>query len=308
MDEDQTRPKGNGHKDALHFSQPPRRVVSLVPYMTESLFDLGVADALVGVTDNYHRAELEGRSLVRVGGPKDFRVDAIVDLQPDLVLANWEDNTLDGVNALRETRLAVWVTMPKTVRTSVDILWTLANLFRSQSARLRVQTLEMTLDWAISAYEARRPFTYFCPVWFGRIPQGLPWWMTFNQDTYSNDLLQLFGGSNVFEGRERRQPLEADMGFQERTEGEPHDFERCYPRLGEAEIRSAAPELILLPSEPYGFGEVDILLIQEMFQDLPAVQNRRIHLVDGALITWQGTQLARSLRELPALLDSFLEV
>jgi len=301
-------PKGNGHKEALHFSQPPRRVISLVPSMTESLFDLGLAEALVGITDYCRQPAVDVQPLVRVGGQKDFRIDTIVELQPDLVLANWEENTLDGVNALRAAGLAVWVRMPKTVRESVDILWTLANLFQSQTARMRIQTLELTLDWAISACGDRKPFTYFCPIWFERTQAGLPWWMTFNQDTYSNDLLQLFGGTNVFETRERRQPLEADLGIQEPIAAEIEDIERRYPRLGEAEIQSTSPDLILLPSKPYEFSDTDVELIRRTSRDFPPVKYERIHFVDGTLIAWQGTCLARALRELPALLDSFLEV
>ena len=300
-------PKGNGHKEALHFSQPPRRVVSLVPSMTESLFDLGLAEALVGITDYCKHPAAEDQPLTRVGGPKDFHIDAILELQPDLVLANWEENTPEGVNALREAGLAVWVRMPKTVRESVDILWTLANLFQTQTARMRIQTLELTLDWAISACDARKPFTYFCPIWFERTQQGLPWWMTFNHDTYSNDLLQLFGGNNVFETYERRQPFEADQDLPEPIFVETEYIGQRYPRLDEADIRSVSPDLILLPSEPYEFREADVDLMRATFRDLPAVKNGRIHFLDGALITWQGTCLARALRELPALLDSFLE-
>ena len=70
----------------------------------------------------------------------------------------------------------------------------------------------------------------------------------------------------------------------------------------QAEIVAAAPEVILLPSEPYPFAEADREAWQS-FADIPAVQGDRVHLVDGSLLTWPGTRLAQALAELPALLN-----
>ena len=98
----------------LQFDHAPRRVVSLVPSLTESLFELGVGDTVVGVTDYcIHPAErLAG--LPRLGGPKNPDIAAIAALQPDLVLANWEENTRQAVEAL-ERGVPVWVTLPLSV-------------------------------------------------------------------------------------------------------------------------------------------------------------------------------------------------
>jgi hypothetical protein len=183
---------GNGHKpNALHFTQPPRRVVSLVPSLTESLFDLGLGEAVVGVTDYCTRPAPALSTLPRLGGPKNPRIAEIINLKPDLVLANWEENTQPVVEALEAEGVAVWVTFPKSVNESMEVLWTIVNLFRSQPARLRMQTLTVTLDWAASAALERRPVRCFCPIWYEEMQDGQPWWMTFNHDTYCHDLLAL---------------------------------------------------------------------------------------------------------------------
>jgi ABC-type Fe3+-hydroxamate transport system substrate-binding protein len=302
MEWTETQPKGNGHKDALHFNQPPKRVVSLMPSMTESMFDLGLGGALVGITDYCIYPASEVEKLPRVGGPKNPRIDEILALKPDLVLANWEENTYSSVESMRNSGLAVWVTLPKTVEESMDVLWTLANLFRSHAARLRIQTLEVTLDWAISASEERKPFRYFCPIWYSHTQDSIPWWMTFNQDTYCDDLLRLLGGRNVFSERTYDRildgetdpavlPVSLDVGLR-------------YPRVNIEDILSSAPELILLPSEPYEFKEEDLVQFKQLFKGTPAVDNGCLLQLDGTLIMWQGTRLAASLRELPALLDS----
>lgn len=293
---------GNGHKRTLQFRQPPERVVSLVPSLTESLFELGLGNALVGVTDYcVHPAE-SVRQIPKVGGTKTPDIEKILSLKPDLVMANQEENTREAVEELEERGAPVWVTFPKTVRQALDVLWTITGLFQSQMASIRLQTLEMTLEWASSA-EERRPVRYFCPIWFEQERPWLetPWWMTFNRETYCHDLLALLGGVNVFGARQRRYPLDADLGKMAAAEAAGRDTR--YPRVTLQEIISAAPELVLLPNEPFPFGERELEQLQGLLGETPAGKSGRIHLVEGSLITWHGTRLARALRELPLLLD-----
>ena len=127
-----------------------------------------------------------------------------------------------------------------------------------------------------------------------------PWMMTFNFQTYMSDVLAKCGGMNVFSGRMRRYPLDADLGLADPVEA--GDRDTRYPRVTLDEIRQAAPEIILLPSEPYEFGEDDIPQIKEWLADTPAVRDDRVHLIDGSLLTWPGTRLARALADLPPYL------
>jgi ABC-type Fe3+-hydroxamate transport system substrate-binding protein len=68
-----------------------------------------------------------------------------------------------------------------------------------------------------------------------------------------------------------------------------------------AEVVEGAPDVILLPSEPYAFTSDDVAAF-DSFSEIPAVRHRRIYLVDGSLLTWPGTRLARALMEIPSLL------
>jgi ABC-type Fe3+-hydroxamate transport system substrate-binding protein len=301
MDLSDRQPGGNGHREALHFTHPPKRVVSLVPSLTESMFDLGFGDSLVGITDFCTNPKEAVEAVSHVGGPKNPRIQEILALRPDLVLADWEENTRASVAELDAAGLAVWVTYPSTVRESMDILWTLSRLFKSQMAQVKLQMLEVTLDWTISAAAERRLVRYFCPIWYDQTESALHWWMTFNRFTYCNDLLELFGLHNVFANRKRRYPLEADLGLAPAEELDGADTR--YPRVSLDELRGEPIELILLPDEPFRFDEAHRTLLQDLLGDTPAVRNGRILLVDGSLITWHGTRLALALRELPALLD-----
>ena len=193
----------------------------------------------------------------------------------------------------------VWVTFPQTVDDALADLRALARLFRSQDAFLRVDNLERSIEWLRATAVDSAGARYFCPIWQGE-RGGDPWWMTFNRGTFSHDLLALAGGENVFAGRERRYPLKADVG---QAGPEPAgDRDTRYPRVTASEIRAAGPDVILLPSEPFAFDETHRQAIIDRFPDVGAVRRDRVHLVDGSLVTWHGTRIARALRGLPDLL------
>ena len=279
------------------FISPPERVVSLVPSLTESMFDLGFGKALVGITDYcVHPAE-KLVNLPRLGGPKNPDVSAILALKPDLILANQEENTPAVIESLESAGIVVWLSFPKTVAEAMTVLWNLAGIFKDPVALARLKTLEMSVSWLESTVEETPGLRYFCPIWQGESGAGQRWWMSFNRHTYAHDVLRLAGGANVFADRERRYPLEADLGLAEpRAAGE---RDTRYPRVTREEIVSAEPEVILLPSEPFAFTQADLEEIQWVFPDTPAVRRGGVHLVDGSLLTWHGTRLGLALQELP---------
>ena len=293
---------GNGRKTALNFYQPPKRVVSLVPSMTESLFELGFGETVVGITDYCTHPAQELERLPHLGGPKNPRLEEIIALQPDLVLANWEENTRPAVEALEDAGIFVWVTFPKSVRQALDVLWTLVGLYSSREAAIRLEVLEMTFEWAKSAAAERPAIRYFCPIWRDTTSAGQAWWMAFNQETYTHDLLASLGGENIFGERQRRYPLDADLGLAEAQDSDDRDTR--YPRVTSEEIRAANPQVIILPDEPFEFGEGHLNEMEKLLPDCEAVKDERLVLVDGSLLTWHGTRLALALRELPGIFNN----
>ncbi len=291
---------GNGHSSLLSFTQAPRRVVSLVPSMTESLFDLGAGPAVVGVTDFCRPPEAERSRLAVVGGTKSVDPQAVVALKPELVLANQEENTREVVEGLEAAGLKVWVTFSRSVEEAIQVLWAMVRLFRLTQARATVQTLEMTLAWTAGAAAADGAVPVFVPIWEGEASPSDPWWMTINRGTYVHDVLAVCGGANVFGDRDRRYPLAADLGGAPSEESAGRDTR--YPRVTREEIIEKAPELILLPSEPYAFTDADRSRIADLLRGTPAADHDRIRTVDGSLLTWHGTRLGRALAELPPLI------
>lgn len=291
---------GNGRSTLLTFTKPPERVVSLVPSMTRSLFDLQLAGPLVGITDYCLPPIAEADRLVRVGGTRSPDVSRILALDPDLVLANQEENSRQTVEDLEAEGVPVWVTFPRTVDRAIEILWVLTDLFRRPSSGDIIRSLEATLQWTERAARELPRRRLFCPIWQEEDQDLGPWWMTFNEETYAHDLLARLGVDSVFANRRRRYPLKADLGV---VEQEPDaDRDTRYPRVLPQEVVQAAPEIILLPSEPFPFSEDHVDGIRSRLASTPAVIHDRIYFIDGRLITWHGTYLANALRDLPEVL------
>jgi ABC-type Fe3+-hydroxamate transport system substrate-binding protein len=252
-----------------------QRIVSLVPSLTEALFALGLGDRVVGVTDWCVHPKEALAALPRVGGTKDPDVDRIDALGPDLVVANREEQTERVVRQLEGRGLEVWVTYPRGVREAARLLEEIADLGADPATRRAVlEPIARAIDRADArrAQDPRR-VRFFCPIW--RDP-----WMSIGADTYADDLLSLCGGANVF----------AQLGG------------RRYPRVALPEVVEAAPEVILLPDEPYSFGPRDVEQLARL--DLPAARDGRIHLIDGTWVSWYGPRIGTALEEITRLFSA----
>lgn len=255
----------------LALAAPARRIVSLVPSITETLFELGAGDAVVGVTDYcVHPADATS-ALPRLGGTKNPSLERIVELRPDLVLANKEENRRRSVEALEARGLAVFVTYARTVSEAVDEIALLGQLTeRPAKAAAIVDRIEQSRAHARACVRDPRPRTVAL-VW--KSP-----YMAVGGDTFAHDLLVEAGAENPFASAERR-----------------------YPRLDEDGLVRARPDVILLPTEPYAFGAEDRAELLRL--DCPAAREGRVHVVEGELLSWYGPRIARALEVFSELLS-----
>ena len=249
----------------------PRRIVSLVPSLTETLFLYGAGDRVVGVTKFCVEPEAQVRSLPRVGGTKTPDFEKIAALGPDLVLANAEENERPNIERLEAMGLAVYVTFPRTVRETVTMMRDLIPVLAAGETATRLcDEVEAAFLLRVSASPPRR-VRFFCPIW--RRP-----YMTINRDTFVHDLLALCGGENIFADAPER-----------------------YPTVSLEEVAARGAEVILLPDEPFPFSKKHLPDFGA-HPEIPAVASGRIHFLDGKLVTWHGPRLAEALRTLPELL------
>jgi ABC-type Fe3+-hydroxamate transport system substrate-binding protein len=244
-----------------------RRIVSLVPSLTEALFELGLGDRVVGVTEWCVHPHDDVAKVPKIGGTKTPDLAAIRALAPDLVIANHEENRRRDVERLQQAGVPVWVTYPRTVHEGARLLAEIAGLGATEERFRAVVEPVLAAVAAAEAAPSSAAVRVFCPIW--KNP-----WMTVGGDTYAHDLIRLCGGANVF----------AEQG------------DRRYPLVSEEEIVRAAPEVVLLPDEPYRFDDRDSHELQGW--DLPAARDRRIHLIDGTWVSWYGPRIRGAIETL----------
>ncbi len=257
----------------LTVRQRPERIVSLVPSLTEALFAFGLEREIVGVTRFCVEPPQGVAGKTKVGGTKALDVAKIRALKPDLVLASAEENSPGDVAQLIDHGCPLFVTLATSVESAIDLLRQLAAITgTTAAARPIIQGAKEALAFVQAAGAGRERVRVFCPIW--RDP-----YMTCGRATYTDDVITVCGGRNVFGERRER-----------------------YPRLELAEMTALDPQVILLPSEPYRFTKrhkADFRALAEV----TAVKNGHIFLIDGRMLTWYGPRIARSLSEVKRLLD-----
>lgn len=240
------------------------RIVSLVPSLTETLIHFGLADSIVGRTRWCTEPADAVARIEAVGGTKNPDVERIIELRPDLVIVNKEENRIEDCLVLQDAGLELHVTHPLTVADAVEMLEELAAA--CGAPQHGTQLAERCREALAAAGDATSPVQAvptFCPIW--RRP-----WMTFRRQTYIGDMLARAGCYNVFGDREG-----ADF------------FE-----IAVEEILAAAPQLVILPDEPYVFESRHETELREMSIDA------KFLFVDGKDLAWYGPRIPAALERL----------
>jgi len=238
-----------GHSIALNAI--PRRIVSLVPSQTELLQHLGLNDEVLGITKFCVHPKQWFQSKTIIGGTKSVHIEKILALQPDLIIANKEENTKDQVAQLAAL-CPVWTSNISSLQDALQMIETIGSITAcSKKAAALIQKINTRFDLLRAASEKIRA-AYL--IW--QQP-----YMTVGGDTFINDMLNRCGFKNIFADLQR------------------------YPSTSLDEIRNRRCQLLLLSSEPFPFKEKHIEALQ---QQLPSV---KILLADGEMFSWYGSRL-----------------
>lgn len=243
------------------------RIVSLCPSTTETLAALGLLPSLVGVTRFCIHPAAGVEAIPKVGGTKDPDLDRILALEPDLVFLNAEENRREDYEALR-ARLPASTTLDVSHPRGVDEV---APLLRRVGALTGTQPLAERYAAELEASLERlaalpgRSFRVAYLIW--RKP-----WMAVGPGTYVSDLLARAGGENVLS-----------------------DAARPYPEIELSVLASKAPELVLLPDEPFPFTDKHL---PELHDALPSA---RLQLVSGDDCCWHGVRSIRGVELMYAI-------
>jgi hypothetical protein len=249
------------------------RIASLVPSLTESLFQLGLGDHLVARTGFCIHPAPQLHKVPKVGGTKDVNLAKLRRLSPTHVLLNVDENRLETAQALESMGAELVITHPCGPEDNLALIDQLSAVFASQpGVTERAQALRRALEneLARTQAEGRAPCRVLYLIW--QAP-----WMTVARDTYISRML-------------------ARVNWH--TEPAVHGGERGaarYPVLRGDEPWLADVERVLLSSEPFRFAPEHHALAQAL------CPQARVQPVDGELLSWYGARAVPGLRYLREL-------
>lgn len=240
------------------------RIVSLVPSLTELLFDLGLEDHVVGVTKFCIHPPAAKLTRTLIGGTKNPSVERILQLQPDLVIANREENRKEDVARL-EPHTQVLLTDISTIDDALSAILQIGSATGAAQAADSIVHEIGTLRERLHEQKALTPLSTPPKILY------LIWqnpYMSVGSDTFIHAMISELGVESVTQSLRR------------------------YPELTEADIHELAPNEIWLSDEPFPFGPDHVLAFQEKF---PFAQ---VRCVSGEVYSWYGSRMIPAFREL----------
>lgn len=243
------------------FNYYPERIVSVVPSQTELLFDLGLDKEVVGITKFCVHPDDWFRNKTRVGGTKKLNIDKIRELNPDLIIANKEENTKEEIELLAK-EFPVWLSDITNLPGAVNMIQALGQV-TGQEGKANALVEEIIQGFQ-QLHKANKPKRVAYFIW--RNP-----WMSVGHDTFIHSMIHTMGWQNVLADHTR------------------------YPEVTLEQIKAYNPELVLLSSEPYPFKDEHIAEIKAV---LP---NAEVKLVDGEMFSWYGSRMKKAVAYLQEL-------
>ena len=229
----------------------PQRIISLVPSQTELLSDLGLDKEVVGITKFCVHPDEWFRKKTRVGGTKQINPEIIHQLQPDLIIANKEENVKEQIEEL-EIHYPVWVSDVNNLEDAYEMIEQVGLITGKQQPALEI-TNRIKENFA-KPQTLNSKFSACYLIW--QKP-----YMTTGGDTFIHSMLGAAGFKNMYADKIR------------------------YPEITIDELRTAGCQLLFLSSEPFPFKQKHIEELQPMLPDT------KIILVDGEMFSWYGSRL-----------------
>ncbi len=257
---------------AVMIDNPPARIVSIAPSITESLYAIGAGSLLVGRTDFCDYPQ-EALALPSVGGfdASTISIETIVALDPDLLIGG-SIYQADLADSLAKAGIPVFIMEPRTVEEIMDSLQTLGKVTNhAADADALVAEMQSRIDAVAQVVDgipqAERP-TVFYEVWADP-------YMTTSDQTYIGELIKMAGGVNIFA-----------------------DLKEDYPTISAEEIIARDPRIILGPSNHADQLTGEAIMAREGWSNIAAVKSDRIYIVDGNIVSRTGPRVVDALEDI----------
>lgn len=238
-------------QSSSHLKDIPKRIISLVPSQTELLHYLGLEEETVGVTKFCIHPKEWFNNKPKIGGTKNINISAIKKLQPDLIIANKEENVMEKVEALAAD-FNVLVTDVNSITDALQMIQQIGYLTgKEQTASTLITKIKNEFSKIIVP---QSPIKTAYLIWNDP-------YMAVGNNTFINNIIQTCGLQNIFTHKNR------------------------YPEITIAQLSAANCQLILLSSEPYPFKQKHV---DELQRQLPEA---KVILADGEMFSWYGSRM-----------------
>jgi len=238
--------------NTIELSDSPKRIISLVPSITELLAYFNLDEEVIGITKFCFEPNNWFKNKIRVGGTKTVNIETVKQLKPDLIIANKEENDKTQIEEL-QNEFNVFISDIFTLQNALKMITMLGKIFNKA---VEATQINRSINVAFTQLQNKKllPLKAVYFIWDKPL-------MVAANNTYINNMLQHAGFINVFDSLER------------------------YPSITEEQLRSANPEVLLLSSEPFPFKEKHL----EKYQHI--LPTTKILLVDGTMFSWYGSRL-----------------
>ncbi len=228
-------------------------IISVVPSLTELLFDLDLENEIIGITRFCIHPRNKVKSFTKVGGTKTLKLDRIDALAPDIIIANKEENCQSDIEYLQKKH-HVLLTDIYTLSEALTSIMDIGNATnRAEQAELLVHNISKQFDTITPIKKNEKKVAYL--IWDNPV-------MTAGHHTFIHDILHKLGFENVHT-----------------------DIKTRYPQITDPELQKMQPDFLFLSSEPYPFREKHLKDFHSRFP------STRIILVDGEMFSWYGSRL-----------------
>lgn len=258
---------------SVELKNTPKRIISLVPSQTELLYDLGLENDLIGITKFCIHPNEWFRSKSKIGGTKSVNFAKIAALNPDLIIANKEENNKEPIDYLMK-HYPVWISDIKTIKDALNMIETIGEITTKKGKAIEIiNQIKLGFQSINKFNRDNNKVAYF--IWDKPI-------MVAGSTTFIDDVLQHCGFENIF-SKEHLKNTNTNS--------------YRYPEISEKQLQEATPDYIFLSSEPYPFKEKHIQYFKLLCPE------SIVKTVDGELFSWYGSRLILSSKYLSALIS-----
>ena len=207
----------------VRIPENPQRIISIVPSQTELLFDLGLAEQIVGITKFCIHPANGVQSKTKIGGTKQLNIELIKSLEPDLIIANKEENERSQVEELMQ-HFPVWISDVNNLDGALQMISSIAEI---NGKAIEAQKLIQQVSSSFNALKsAINQLSVVYLIW--RKP-----YMVAGKEIYIDDMISRCGLHNVIN-------------------------ETRYPEIDTQQLIALKPDVVMLSSEPYPFKQQHI--------------------------------------------------